>query len=525
MRNPLESGHSRLPRIRGILVAFLVIVGLSVSVSHTMAAATRAYAGIVVDAKSGKTLYQSAADAARYPASVTKVMTLYILFEELKAGRMTLNTRMKVSKHAAAAVPTKLGLSAGKTIKVEDAIKALVTLSANDIARVIAESISGTESAFARRMTKTARALGMSRTTYKNASGLPNSSQVTTARDQARLGIAIYEHFPNYYKYFQTRAFKYGGRTYGNHNRLLGAVPGVDGIKTGYIRASGYNLLTAARKDNRHIVVVGFGFDTGASRNAKVEALVRKYLPKARSGTYLATAKIPTPGSGIIMVGNAQPAPLPSFRRFDQSPPIPAPPIAIAYAPTPDTMTPPATVAAAPMPEPLSPPTGIAAATMVAEAAPASAPRPEAARPLEVIGAWISTTLRLDANSGTPLPPAAIDGPMPPMAVGAAQPNGAIDLLTSGSIGNAATEMTDEGEFGWVVQIGAAPSQSGAETLLASVAKSGKLGDFRRYVERFERNGQVFFRARISGFSGRDQARNACESLKQINMNCLAMQG
>ena len=530
MRNPFESGHSRLPRLRGILVAFLVIVGMSFNVSQAMAAAERAYAGIVVDAKSGKTLYESAADAARYPASVTKVMTLYVLFEELKAGRMSLSTKMTVSKHAAAAVPTKLGLAAGKTIKVEDAIKALVTLSANDIARVIAESISGSESAFAQRMTKTARALGMSRTTYKNASGLPDSGQVTTARDQARLGIAIYEHFPDYYKYFQTRSFKYGGKTYGNHNRLLGAVPGVDGIKTGYIRASGYNLLTAARKDNRHIVVVGFGFDTGASRNAKVEALVRKYLPKARSGTYLATAQIPVPGSGgssgsTVIVANAQPAPLPAFRRFDQSAPIPSAPIVLASAPMPEALAPPVAVAAAPMPEPLSPPTGIAAATMVAEAAPASVPRPEATRPLEVIGAWISTTLRLDANSGAPVPPAAIDGPMPPMAVGIAGSNGAIDLLTSGSIGNAAAETTDEGEFGWVVQIGAAPSQSGAETLLASAAESGKLGDYRRYVERFERNGQVFFRARIAGFSGRDQARAACESLKQINMNCLAMQG
>ena len=154
---------------------------------------------------------------------------------------------MTVSKHAAAAVPTKLGLKAGSTISVEDAIKAIVTFSANDMARVIAETISGSESKFAERMTKTARALGMSRTTYVNASGLPDKRQITTARDQARLGVAVYQHFPNYYEYFQTRSFKYAGRSYGNHNQLLGAVPGVDGIKTGYIRASGYNLLTAAR--------------------------------------------------------------------------------------------------------------------------------------------------------------------------------------------------------------------------------------------------------------------------------------
>lgn len=503
-----------MSRLRAILAVPLVILLLAIGAGQAAAGVPRAYAGIVVDAKSGKTLYESAADAARYPASVTKVMTLYVLFEELKAGRMSLGTRMTVSKHAAAAVPTKLGLGAGKTIKVEDAIKALVTLSANDIARVIAESISGTESAFAQRMTKTARALGMSRTTYANASGLPDSRQVTTARDQARLGIAIYEHFPDYYKYFQTRSFKYGGRTYGNHNRLLGSVPGVDGIKTGYIRASGYNLLTAARKDNRHIVVVGFGFDTGASRNAKVESLVRKYLPKARSGTYLATARIPVPGSGgyFAAVADAVPDPIPDFRRLYETAPVPSPTIAVASAPVP---------LVAPMPQPLAPPTGIAAANQVAAA---DAPRPAEARPLDVIGAWISTTLRLDTNTGGgPTPPAAIGGPTPPLAVGASDNPGAIDLLTSGAIGDA--EGTDTGEIGWVVQIGAAPNQAGAESLLADAAGVKRIADMRRYVERFERNGQVFYRARIAGFADRDQARATCEALKDIKMSCLAMQG
>ena len=226
MRNPFEFGRTRSSRLRAILAIFVVILSLGSSVGQAVAAAQRAYAGIVVDAKTGKTLYESAADAARYPASVTKVMTLYVLFEELKAGRMSLDTRMTVSKHAAAAVPTKLGLRAGKTIRVEDAIKSLVTLSANDMARVIAESISGTESAFAQRMTKTARALGMSRTTYANASGLPDSRQVTTARDQARLGIAIYEHFPDYYAYFQTRSFKYGGAHLWQPQQVAGVCPG-----------------------------------------------------------------------------------------------------------------------------------------------------------------------------------------------------------------------------------------------------------------------------------------------------------
>src|SRR5690606_21032915 len=151
-----------------------------------------------------------------------------------------------VSKHAAAAVPTKLGIPAGSKISVEDAIKALVTISANDIARVIAEHISGTESNIAEHMTATAKPMGTNSTTYRNASGLPDRQQITTVRDQAILGAAIYQHFPKFYEYFQTRSFRWGKRTYGNHNRLLGA-NGVDGIKTGYTNASGFNLLTAAR--------------------------------------------------------------------------------------------------------------------------------------------------------------------------------------------------------------------------------------------------------------------------------------
>ncbi len=526
MQNPFVSDRKRMPAWRGIFLVILVLLGFGFVASPGVAvAAERAYAGIVLDAKSGKVLYQSAADAPRYPASVTKVMTLYILFEELKAGRLKLSSRLTVSKHAAAAVPTKLGLRAGSTIKVEDAIKSLVTLSANDMARVIAEAIGGTESQFAVRMTKTARALGMNRTTYYNASGLPDSRQVTTARDQARLGAAIYEHFPEYYKYFQTRVFKYNGRSYGNHNRLLGSVPGVDGIKTGYIRAAGYNLLTAARKGNRHIVVVGFGFDTGASRNAKVASLVKKYLPKARSGSYLATAVIPEPSGGRYAVALApprDPSAMPDFRMASMRLAVAsAAPEAVLTPPQP--LPPPANTAlvVADAPAPLMPPTGVEAATQVALAS-ASAPQPAQQRPIDVVGAWTSTTLRLDSAS------ASSDGPVPPAAIGsapipAAGP-GTIDLLTSGSIGNA-DEGTDAGEIGWVVQIGAAPSETGANTLLAAAAEVDEVANMRRYVQRIERNGQVFFRARIAGFGDADAARAACNDLKKKNMSCLAMQG
>ncbi|HTN60688.1 MAG TPA: serine hydrolase, partial [Devosia sp.] len=186
--------------LAAVLVLFAITVAPAQAIENL-----RKYAGIVVDAKSGKVMYEEAADSKRYPASITKVMTLYILFQELSAGNLSLSTKMTVSRHAAAAVPTKLGLKAGATITVEDAIKSIVTISANDMARVIAEHISGTEEKFAQRMTATARALGMRNTTYRNASGLPDAAQLTTVRDQAILGIAVYQHFPNYYEFFQTR--------------------------------------------------------------------------------------------------------------------------------------------------------------------------------------------------------------------------------------------------------------------------------------------------------------------------------
>jgi D-alanyl-D-alanine carboxypeptidase len=202
------------------------------------------FASIIVDGNSGAVLQSNSPDGIRHPASLTKIMTLYLLFERLESGKMKLDTEMPVSQHAADQDPTKLNLRAGQTIRVEDAIKGLVTRSANDAAVVIAEAIGGDEDDFAQMMTRKARSLGMSRTVYRNANGLPNDEQVTTARDQATLGRAIQERFPRYYKYFSTRSFTFRGQRISNHNRLLGSVDGVDGIKTGYIRASGFNLVT-----------------------------------------------------------------------------------------------------------------------------------------------------------------------------------------------------------------------------------------------------------------------------------------
>jgi D-alanyl-D-alanine carboxypeptidase len=239
-----------------------------------------AFSSIIVDGNSGATLSANNPDASRHPASLTKIMTLYLLFERLDAGKMKLDTDMEVSEHASEQAPTKLGLRPGQTIKVEDAIKGLVTRSANDAAVVIAEAIGGDEGDFAKLMTRKARALGMTKTVYRNASGLPDDDQVTTARDQSTLGRAIQDRFPRYYRYFSTTAFNYRGNSIRNHNHLLGSVEGVDGIKTGYTRASGFNLVTSMRRGNRHLVGVVLGGRSGGSRDAIMRNLLAENLEK-----------------------------------------------------------------------------------------------------------------------------------------------------------------------------------------------------------------------------------------------------
>jgi len=232
-------------------------------------------------------------------------MTLYLLFERLEANKMNLDTEMEVSEHASEQAPTKLGLRPGQTVKVEDAIKGLVTRSANDAAVVIAEAIGGDEDDFAKMMTRKARALGMTKTTYRNASGLPNDEQVTTARDQATLGRAIQDRFPRYYRYFSTTVFNYHGQSIRNHNRLLGNVEGVDGIKTGYTRASGFNLVTSMRRGNRHLVGVVLGGRSGGSRDAIMRNLLAENLEKGATKRTVAAISERNPADANADVAEA----------------------------------------------------------------------------------------------------------------------------------------------------------------------------------------------------------------------------
>lgn len=238
------------------------------------------YASIVMDADTGMVLRQSYADNVRHPASLTKMMTIMILFEYLDNGQITLKDRIPISSRAASAPPSKLALPAGSSIRVEDAIYALVTKSANDIAVAVAEFMAGTESRFAKEMTKRARDIGMDRTTFRNASGLPDPGQVTSARDMAKLARYILVRYPHHYHYFGTKQFTYRGQTYGNHNKLMLSYKGMDGFKTGYINASGFNLVASAKRDGRRVIGVVFGGRTSASRNQHMAEILNDGFSK-----------------------------------------------------------------------------------------------------------------------------------------------------------------------------------------------------------------------------------------------------
>ncbi len=241
---------------------------------NMLAASQTKYAAIVVDAKTGEILYAKHADSPRYPASITKVMTLYLTFEALASGKIRLEDPVVFSPHATAQAPTKLGIRSGESITVSQAIQAMTTLSANDAAVAMAEKLGGTESRFAALMTLRAQELGMQNSHFVNANGLPDSRQLTSARDIAILSRAAMRDYPQYYHYFSQRSFEFRGRYINNHNHLLGGVPGVDGLKTGFTNASGFNIAISGVRDNKRLIVVVMGGPTTASRDQNAEDLL-----------------------------------------------------------------------------------------------------------------------------------------------------------------------------------------------------------------------------------------------------------
>jgi D-alanyl-D-alanine carboxypeptidase len=254
--------------------AILLATTLSVTGLAAPAAFAEKYASIVIDTGTDEVLHARHADEPRYPASLTKVMTLYMLFDAINAGEIAMDDKLTVSRFAAAQAPSSLRLKAGSKITVSDAIDALVTKSANDVAVVVAERIGGTEKRFAQLMTVKAKSLGLANTRFVNASGLPDKRQISTARDMSKLAEALIDNHGDSYHYFSQTRFKWGSKTYKSHNALLGKVAGVDGIKTGYTRASGFNLMTSAERDGNRIVAIMLGGNTAKARNTHVEALV-----------------------------------------------------------------------------------------------------------------------------------------------------------------------------------------------------------------------------------------------------------
>ncbi|MCK6452818.1 MAG: D-alanyl-D-alanine carboxypeptidase [Alphaproteobacteria bacterium] len=315
------------------LIPLLAILGAAGPAIRPAAAAKPVYASIVVDANTGEVLHSVDADKRTYPASTTKIMTLYLLFEELQRGRLKLDTMLPVSEHAASQAPSKLGVPAGARVSVRDAMLGLVTKSANDMAVVVAEAIAGSEKAFAARMTTRARMLGMRSTRFKNASGLPDPDQVTTARDLTVLALAMLRDHPRQYQVFSTRDFAFNGSVHANHNRLLNSYDGMDGIKTGYIRASGFNLVASAERNGRRLVGVVLGGNAPAWRDRHMAQLLDKAFlknPPLQTADLGAKAAIApaTPGAGTIAAAlkrrPGRPAPEPVIATVDSTP---APPV------------------------------------------------------------------------------------------------------------------------------------------------------------------------------------------------------
>ena len=236
------------------------------------------YASIIMNEKSGKVYHSINADTRNYPASLTKIMTIYMIFEKLKNKKIKMNTKLKVSRRASRQPPSKLGLYPGQKITVKQAILALVTKSANDVATVVAENFEKTEKRFAYKMTKKAKSIGLTRTIFRNASGLPNKGQLSTARDMAKLGIAIRKNFPEFFYFFNRKSFVFNGIEYRNHNNLLGSYFGTDGIKTGYTRASGFNLVVSVERNGQRIIGVVFGGKTARNRDKHMVRLLNKFI-------------------------------------------------------------------------------------------------------------------------------------------------------------------------------------------------------------------------------------------------------
>lgn len=474
------------------------------------------YSSIVVDANSGAVMQATNADAPRHPASLTKIMTLYLLFERLEQGKIKLTTELPVSPHAATQAPSKLGLKPGESIRVETAIRAIVTKSANDVAAIIAEALGGDEPGFAKLMTAKARALGMTQTVYRNASGLPDDQQITTARDQAILGRAIHDRFPSYYHYFATQTFEYRGHAIRNHNHLLGTVDGVDGIKTGYIHDSGFNIVTSVRRANRYIIAVVFGGRSAQARDARVRSLidnniniaaVKRTAPPVVEGWETAQARkdpkdVDRTGSAPVRVASvtrsASDAPQPGST--DPIKPNAVKTVTVhpgnmetaALSPLPSDSR-----QLVPAPAPANPASIITVATVKNEPPPA-----------------VQSSI-----SPAPVPQPPVTKPEVPET-----PAKLASIAPSVPIPTPTPEPSAKPRVGWIIQVGALPDEKEARQRLETAQSKAKdiLGRADPFTERIEKGDKVLFRARFAGLE-KNQAEAACKHLKRSDIPCMLL--
>ncbi|MBU3887276.1 D-alanyl-D-alanine carboxypeptidase [Methylosinus sporium] len=478
-----------------------------------------AFAAIVVDANSGRTLYARNEHELRHPASVTKVMTLYLLFEQLEKGRLRLDSPLVISSHAAAQAPTKLGLAPGQTIDVDSAIKAVVTKSANDIAAAIAENIAGDEETFADMMTRKAHQLGMSRTHYANASGLPNDEQITTAHDLSVLGRAIQDRFPRYYRYFSTHAFVWRGQSHRNHNHLLGQIRGVDGIKTGYTHASGFNLLTSVRRDGHHIVAVVMGGRTAAARDRVMAGLIAEHIG---DGAAVRTAR-------AISEGEPAPAPVARAEEEKEETPIVAAAVTAPAAPAPAAAGPalaPRVMALASAPPLLAVPTPeradkirpafVAGGHKAAEPAPVQAGRRQL-EPARRDSARATTDGSTAAKAGHATKLAAVTTPN---ALPARMTDTDRTLVARSDRGEPSkAEQARPNHSGWMIQIGATDDAEKAQQLLSRARAKGVPATAKAFTEKVQKGRETLYRARFAGLEEKS-AETACRALKRSGFSC-----
>ena len=456
------------------------------------------YSDIVIEADTGRILHSTSPERVLHPASLTKMMTLYITFQALESGKLTLDHRLWVSANAASQSPSKLGLRPGQSIRVEDAILGLVTESANDVAVVLAEAIGGSESQFARLMTRQARALGMNKTAFQNPSGLPDPEQVTCAADMVRLGYALAYHYPQYYHYFGRDTFTYAGITHKNHNHLMERYEGMDGIKTGYIRASGFNLVASAVRGQTRVIATVMGGKSAAARDNQMENLLDNCFqlctPQGNKSAGLQDGSVSQGDAGNLDAGDYIDLPKK---------------VAAVFAPP--------THAVAPAQRYVSAGSSPTNPRVVVQAKAETPTPPQFTE--DQSDALIAPPVADEQTSMPATDVGAEDEGVEPEQEAEAAPRA---VKASKKVVTAKKKKGQAGK--WGIQIGAYTDQAVGQQALANMAKSlsSRLAGSEKVLQRVTINGAPTYRARFLGLDERT-ARDTCGSLVKQKQNCLVV--